>query len=140
MASRRRPVAARTRPTTGSAEEPTSKTFHVPKPLTGTSRPEAPNRRRSISPRRGGRLPIQDGTGHGADDAVHVLDGPKHPLAQLVDAVGLSPHDDVVGTGDQVHPAHAVEVADGPADVGPPSDLVLDQHEGFQHGLTSRMA
>ena len=45
-------------------------------------------------------LEVDDRTGQGAGDALHLLDLGDHHAAELVDGVGLGPHDHVVGTGD----------------------------------------
>src|SRR5688572_7993107 len=77
---------------------------------------------------------VDDRAGQRAGDAVDRLDAGNDEPAELVDALGLGPDDDVVGTGDILGLNHAGDLTDGLGDLGGLADLGLDEDVGVDHG------
>ncbi|GGZ08405.1 hypothetical protein GCM10010385_67090 [Streptomyces geysiriensis] len=89
--------------------------------------------------RAGEGLEMNDRTGQGAGDAVHLLDLGDHHATQLVDGVGLGADDDVIGSCHVLGLDHSRDLADRLGDGRRLADLRLDQDVRLYHG-TSRAA
>ena len=82
---------------------------------------------------------VDDRTGQGARDAVHLLHFGDHHAAECIDRVGLGPHDHVVRTGDVLCLDDSRNLGDGLGDDRRLAHLGLDEDVRLYHG-TSRAA
>jgi hypothetical protein len=77
---------------------------------------------------------VDDRARERAGDAVDRLDAGDHQAAQVVDGVGLGPHDHVVGAGHVLGLGHAGDLADRRGHLGGLADFGLDEDVGVNHG------
>src|SRR5215213_4228149 len=77
---------------------------------------------------------VDDGTGQRAGDAVDRLHAGDDQAAELVDRLGLGADDHVVGAGDVLGFAHAVDLGDRLRHLGCLADFGLDEDVGVDHG------
>jgi hypothetical protein len=78
---------------------------------------------------------VHDRAGLGPRDAFHGLDPRHDELAQIVDGLGLGPHDHVVGPGDVLGGDHPRDACDLGGHGGGLADLGLHQDVGLHHGV-----
>src|SRR5579875_1421147 len=78
---------------------------------------------------------MNDRTGQGAGDAVDPLDLSDDELAQVIDVLGLSPHDNIVRSGDVFRLGDAGDLGDPGGNLGGLTDLGLDEDVSVDHNV-----